>query len=103
MLAKPQVNSQLMSSMGMGRLGGASSKASTPVPASTGKGFAAMEQTLLKAGAKNPKAVTKGKPGRQFFTKAAGGDKSLGTKGSTPKANPTIFTSLAAKKQKTAF
>lgn len=103
MLPKPQVNSQLMSSMGMARIGGAASKASTPVPATPGRGFAAMEQALLKSGNAKPKSVTAGKPGRQFFTKNAGGDKSLGTKGSTMKSNPTVFASLAKNKQKKSF
>jgi len=81
-MVKPQVAAQLMSSMGMARLGGASSKASSKqVNKGQGSQFASMEAALLKNGVKNPmqaKKATAGKPGRQFMTKAAGGDSSLG-------------------------
>ncbi|SRR5216684_5018580 len=72
---KPNIPTQLASQMGMGRPGGMMSKASRPVMGgSPGKGFAALESALLKGPKPNPKSVAKGKAGRQFFTKAAGGD-----------------------------
>lgn len=96
------IKSQLSSNSGMGRLGGAASRGSTPVRGSKGSAFASMEQGLLKNGIKNPgqaKRATGGGPGRQFGTKAAGGD----VKGNTPSSNksfssnPTILASLASK------
>lgn len=98
-MQKPKVTSQLTSNAGMGRLGGATSRGSTPVRGSQGSGFAAMEGALLKSGVKTTaqaKRVTGGGVGRQFGTKAAGGD----VKGSLPSSNkaigasPTILASL---------
>lgn len=48
-MPNPKVIAQLQSQVGMGRMGGAASRGSTPVPNSTGRGFAAMENTLLKS------------------------------------------------------
>lgn len=96
---KPKVVSQLTNNSGMGRLGGAASRGSTPVRGSQGSSFAAMEGGLLKSGVKTPaqaKKVTGGGAGRQFGTKAAGGD----VKGALPSSNkqisaaPTILASL---------
>lgn len=79
-MLKPSVSSQLMSQTGMGRLGGMKSAMSTPASKGKGGTFATLENSLLKKGVKSPgdaKKVTAGKPGRQFFTKASGGDSSL--------------------------
>lgn len=73
-MLKPNVSAQLMSQMGMGRPGGMASRASQSVSPSTGSKFAAMQSTLLKGQKPDPKKTGAGKPGRQFFTKAAGGD-----------------------------
>jgi hypothetical protein len=74
-MKKPLIVSQLSSQMGMGRPGGAASKGSMPsVMKSSGSAFAAMENTLLKGATPNPKSMAGGGSGRQFYTKAAGGD-----------------------------
>jgi len=58
MLAKPNIASQLMSQVGMGRPGGSMSRGSKPIKGSTGRTFAAMENALLKGGKASPKKVT---------------------------------------------
>lgn len=73
---KPSVSAQLMSQMGMARSGGIASRGSNSAMSSKGSGFAAMENALLKGPKPNPKKMAAGKPGRQFFTKSAGGDQS---------------------------
>lgn len=79
-MMKPNIAAQLGSQMGMGRPGGMTSKVSTPVMGGTpGKGFAALENALLKGPKPNPKKLAKGKAGRQFFNQAAGGDETDNT------------------------
>lgn len=89
---KPQVASQLMSSMGMARLGGSAAKASSkPVNKGKGQNFAALEQALLKKGVKKPsdaKRVTQGPAARHFLTQASGGEQTLGK----PKSDTPIKT-----------
>jgi hypothetical protein len=90
MLKPPLPNAQLGSKAGLARLGGAASKGSKPIQGDKGSRFAAMENALLKAGGKSPKKLHNApKPGRHFFTQASGGDQRLGTRGSTPKADPS--------------
>jgi hypothetical protein len=73
MLPKPQINAQLMKASGLSRPGGMASRGSTSVPASKGKGFASMENMLLKSKKPNPKALSANpKPGRQYSTSVAG-------------------------------
>ena len=100
-MLKPSVSSQLMSQTGMGRPGGAASRATKTPVKSRGAGFAAMENALLKGGVKTPaqaKSVTGGGSSRQFNTKASGGD----VKGSKPfsdlaiKPNPSILAVLSS-------
>jgi hypothetical protein len=94
---KPQVASQLMSQMGLGRTGGAASKGSTPVSKSKGANFSALENALLKKGVKKPadaKKVSGGGPGRQFFNQASGGDSSLGKPSSDKKISSQPGSSL---------
>lgn len=80
-MLKPKVNSQLSSQTGMGRQGGASSKASTSTGKTKGSTFAAMENMLLRGNAPNPKSLSGNpQPSRQFMTQAAGGDLSGLTK-----------------------
>ena len=82
------VRSQLASQMGLGRPGGAASRGSNPASSTKGSNFAALENALLKKGVKKPadaKKVTAGKPGRQFFNQASGGDSAL-SKPSSDKA-----------------
>ena len=75
MAFKPRINSQFNSQSGLGRPGGAMSKGSTPgVMKGAGSSFAAMENTLIKGAAPDPKALSGGGSGRQFFTSTAGGD-----------------------------
>lgn len=89
-MLKPKVSAQLMSQTGLGRPGAMASRGSKPVQSSKGSKFAALQNALLKRGVQTPslaKKVSAGKPGRQFFVKAAGGDSALGTpkSDSTPK------------------
>lgn len=98
-MLKPSVSSQLMSQTGMGRPGGMASRGAQPKVSSRGSGFAAMENALLKGGIKTPvqaKKAAGGGPGRQFGTKASGGDVAGSKPFSNAKvsANPTIFASL---------
>ena len=65
-MKKPNIMTQLSAQSGLGRPGGMMSKASTPVPASTGRGFAAMENAMSKQLAPNPTKMTKGMKTRQF-------------------------------------
>ena len=75
MAYKPKTPAQLLTQAGLGRMGGAASMGSKPnVMKSPGSGFAAMENTLLKGAAPDPKSLSGGGSGRQFFTQAAGGD-----------------------------
>ena len=75
MPVKANIVSQLENQSGLGRQGGAASKGSVPnIMKGTGSGFAAMENTLLKGVAPDPKSLAGGGSGRQFYTKASGGD-----------------------------
>lgn len=73
---KPNVTSQLMNQTGLGRQGGAMSAGSRPkvMQDTTGAGFSAMENTLLKGPRPAAKALSGGGIGTQFMTQAAGGD-----------------------------
>jgi len=88
---KPSVSSQLMSQTGMGRPGGAASRGSSSAPASKGKGWASMENALLKKKQPNPKGLAaQKKPARQYFTDVAGGSGgNKPTSDSTPTTSPT--------------
>ena len=67
-MKKPNIPTALMSQTGMGRTGGMMSQGSKPnVMQNQGAQFAAMENLMLRKGAKNPKAITKGGNGRQFL------------------------------------
>src|SRR5215469_12751764 len=85
---QPNLSTQLMSQSGMSMPGGMKSQMSKQPVSGRGKGFAAMENALLKSGKPNPKKVTAGKPGRQFFNQAAGGDAT-----GLPKTRTTIHAS----------
>ena len=75
MIKKPKINSQLDTQTGLGRQGGSASKGSTPnIMKGAGSSFAAMENTLLKGAAPDPKALSGGGSGRQFYTQSTGGD-----------------------------
>ena len=76
MALKPTGKAQLTAQTGLGRQGGISSKMSKPpvMKGTPGAGFAAMENALLKGPKPDPAAMSGGGAGRQFFTKAAGGD-----------------------------
>jgi hypothetical protein len=68
--------SQLNNQLGMGRQGGMMSSASAPKVAQATKGakFGSMENALLKGLSPDPKAMSGGSSGRQFYTQATGGD-----------------------------
>ena len=96
------IRSQLATNNGMSRMGGAASRGSKAIGGSKGRSFAAMENALLKGGIKSPaqaKRAAKGQPGRQFMTKASGGDMSLSKPRSDVaiKSNPTALRSLQMK------
>lgn len=92
-MLKPQVSAQLMSQTGMGRPGGAASRGSNSAPGGKGKGWASMENALLKKKQPNPKGLAaQKKPARQYFTNVSGG--SGGNKpssDSTPTSSPTAL------------
>ena len=73
------ISSQLKSQTGMGRQGGMASRGSTPVPASKGSSFAAMQSMLNQLKRPDPVKMTLGKPSRQFVKLAAGGPKKFGS------------------------
>lgn len=71
------------------------SKMAKPVARSKGSNFAALEQSLLKRGIKNPaqaKKVTQGPAARHLLTQAGGGEQVLGK----PKSDKSIKSSPGA-------
>lgn len=89
---KPMIKAQLSSQTGMGRPGGAASRGSTTAPGGKGKGWASMENALLKSKQPSPKGLAaQKKPARQYFTDVAGSPSGgmMPSSNSTPKTNPT--------------
>ena len=76
MPVKPNVAAQLNMQTGLGRPGGMMSKASSPNVMQSTKGakFSAMQNSLIKGLTPDPKSMSGGNSGRQFYTQATGGD-----------------------------
>jgi hypothetical protein len=80
MALKPNVPSQINSQIGLARPGGAGAKIVKPpvMKGTPGSSFAAMESSLLKGLSPNPKSLSGGGSGRQFYNQASGGDLAAG-------------------------
>ena len=74
-MKKPEINAQLPQPRSLDRTGGSASQGSDDIPDDLGSQHVQRESRELQSLDPDPVKLADGKPGRQFFNQASGGDK----------------------------